>query len=306
MTSSKFLSDQELLNQFQPFVDWDLKIQDVNVISHQEFIPMLEVPQVERSMGIPADGFTFVLKEKTYEPNSDKIIWPQDGSIAFVEEEGKNMKTVLLYISETFEGEKPRDGPMKIALDYTMPLSEFLDMIKDKFEIPRENARRLRNLLDHKLFSRDDLDKSLIDLGYIEGGQRIRFERGRTPLKGGFDINVKYTIFEEGKKHTLCENFIVELHKQVKDYWPNICSTFNLDPSEHHLYEANWHGDPGNRIRHLDQTIEVVGAKPGDNWVIMHDSMGVSQEMLDFEVHFSKSGLPGDQKKIGSVRIHQG
>lgn len=97
----KFLSDQELVTTLQRYADWELKVQDVFVSSHQEFIPLLEVPAVERSMGIPCDSFTFLIKQTVYEPSLSKILWPAQGSLNFVEQEGSSMKTVLLYVADS-------------------------------------------------------------------------------------------------------------------------------------------------------------------------------------------------------------
>lgn len=190
-------------------------------------------------------------------------------------------------------------------MDYDMLLDEMLDLIKAKYEIPKDNARRLRNLYDNRLYSREDMQRSLHQLGYSEGGQRLRFERGRIPQANALDINVKYSVIEGDKKTTRTENFVVELNKPVSFYWQDICAAFGLDPEQHHLYEANWHGDPSGRVRSLETSIEDLGVKQGDNWVIMHESLGVSQDMITYNIYFSRSGLPDAQAKIGAFKIHQ-
>ena len=45
--------------------------------------------------------------------------------------------------------------------------------------------------------------------------------------------------------------------------------------------------------------------KQGDNWVIMHESLGVSQDMITYSVYYSVNGLPSSQGKIGQFKIHQ-
>lgn len=80
------------------------------------------------------------------------------------------MKTVLLHVVDVMQSDATSTAPIKVAMDYDMLLDEMLDLIKAKYEIPKDNARRIRNLFDNRLYSRDDMQKSLHQLGYIEGG----------------------------------------------------------------------------------------------------------------------------------------
>ena len=112
---------------------------------------------MERSMGIPCDSFTFLIKQTVYEPSLNKIIWPSQGSLNFVEQENSSMKTVLLHVADAMQSDETSTAPIKVAMDYDMLLDEMIDLIKTKYEIPKDNARRIRNLFDNRLYSRDDM-----------------------------------------------------------------------------------------------------------------------------------------------------
>lgn len=294
----KFMSDQELVQQLQPFVQWPVTLYDINVIDFGEFRPLVELPVITRSMGVPNDGFKFILKQRALQNMSDKVMFLADGADKFVEE--GSFKSVIITRDDEVV-------PSKLVVDYAkITVEELLTVLKDKFGIPLSQARRLRNLQDNRLLTREDMNKTLFDLGYEEGGQRIRLERGKIPLKGGHNIKVKFDLWHDnGEKTTLTEDFIVYLNQTLDYYIPVICSRFNVDESQYQLYRCNWQDEPTKKIKNIKGTIEDLEIEPNDILRLLHSSMGLSQEMRSYDVYYSESGFPDQLRKVGEVKVNE-
>lgn len=294
----KFMSDQELIEKLQPLVSWPLTLLDISVIDFGEFRPLVELPLITRSMGVPNDDFKFILKQRTIENMNEKIMFVTDGIDNYIEE--GDFKSIIVTREEN-------KIPSKIIVDYgKLTIEELLTVLKDKFGIPLSQARRLRDLQDNRLFTREDMPKTLIELGYVEGSQRIRFENGKIPLKGGHNVKVKYDLWHEnGEKTTLTEDFIVYLNQTLEYYMPVICSRFNVDENEHNMYKCNWQDEAVKKIKHLKGTIEELGIEPNEVLRLMHSSLGLSQEVRSYDIYYSESGFPDEDRLVGEVKINE-
>lgn len=81
-------------------------------------------------------------------------------------------------------------------MDLEWTLTKLLEKIKQWEEVPKETKCRLKNLEKKSLYIREEMDKKLKDLGFEEGGVRIKLEVGDVP--GLEDIVLKVKEYTTG------------------------------------------------------------------------------------------------------------
>ena len=70
-------------------------------------------------------------------------------------------------------------------------LSKLLDKIKEWEGVAEETKCRLKNLEKKSLYIKEEMNKKLKDLGFEEGGLRIKLEIGDVPGLGDIALKVK-------------------------------------------------------------------------------------------------------------------
>lgn len=294
------MNNDELLLHLQPLVDFPLKIVDLNIMHFGEETPLIEIPLITRAQGIPYEHFEIVIKEKDISKLNEQVTIVEEGQTAFFEDE-KTKSLIVSRIMPTGD-----ESTIKMFVDYTMPLEELLFILKDKFDIHQNSSYRLRNLNNDHLYSKLELQKSFIDLGESEGGQRVKLESGKIPLTGEVSVKVKHDVYETtGEKLTITEDFMLYINNRLVDYFEQIEKTFHISMTEYTIYEANWNGEATAKIKNAGLKIEDLKFSNSTTLVLMHNTVGTSAEMRRFTVYFSKSGNPLDVKKIGDIDVHQ-
>ena len=95
-----------------------------------------------------------------------------------------NLTTVLVESDD-------RNGVVRYYVDLDWTLRALIESIKRKLDIDQTSSRRLRKLNGNALFYEEELEQTLRDLQFEEGGIRLGLEFGKFPTYGNLTLKIK-------------------------------------------------------------------------------------------------------------------
>lgn len=203
--------------------------------------------------------------------------------------------------------------PVKFMVDTSITLEALLALLKDYYGIDQGSARRLRDLFTKRLYNKeemslsiDDIRKRVTDGAAGDQGEIIRMEPGPVPKAGSLCCTVKVDIYDErGEKVTLKDEFQFTINDKIEEMFTRACSKLNVDPKEYALYTCNWADEAVKKLKNLDATAESEGFLEDCTLKLLHFSQGMSDEMRTYEIYYSATGFPLDQKLLGKLSINE-
>lgn len=211
-----------------------------------------------------------------------------------------------------FRDDDQNDTGSKFIVKADIDIKALITMLKKYYEIEEESMRRIRDLSNQRLFTKEDLTVTLKEIrskgekGECLVLERIRLERGPIPDRGGFSCKVKLDLVaENGEKIKLTEEFILYLYNTVEEVFTRACSRLNVLPAEYSLYLCNWAEEPTKKLKNLGSTLEQEGILETTIFKLMHNTQGLSDEIRSYEIYYSASGMPDDLKIIGKLSVNE-
>lgn len=162
-------------------------------------------------------------------------------------------------------------------------------------------------LLGNTYFFEDEYRLTLREIpSFLDGGVRLRIERGQTPKRG----NVVLTLRNESKLKTKENPAEVELicdsNVPLVTVKALACEKAGIaDPNAHRLYKTDWMGCPVLQLDREDKALSACHIGDGDVIVLKDTETGIPKDYVKFEVHITKSGAPQDIEVLDIVAVKE-
>ena len=300
----KYANNRQLKELLQGFADWDLTEDDIYIQENWELKSLTEVPFTSRAGGIPKDDFEIILRQSSQIFKTGGLVYIKNDEFA----EDENRGTFLVWTDE-----ESSPGPYKFLAKLEITLEDLLKLLKIHFLMDPASQRRLRDLTSNQLISQEELKKSLREIrdGLFHGeqnlGQRYRLERGTTAKSTLLTATVHLDLFDATDKVKLKSEITFSLNETIGELLEKSCKQFGdkADPEEYSLYTCNWANEASKKLKDSHATAEEEGLHENCALRLIHFTHGMSDEMRTFEVYFSESGFPDEQRLIGKIKINE-
>jgi len=184
-------------------------------------------------------------------------------------------------------------------------LVELIANIKKKLNLPEDSERRLRKLNGNVLFYEEDLPLKLRDLEFIEGGKRLRLERGKTPQFGNLSIRIRNQSKLKKEKDVENLDMIGFPSESLQDLKKRACELLGLEANDHKLYQTDWLEEPVQVFAKEDRNLREAGIKQGELLVLRDKDSPIAKEVLKLNFYVTKTGISDDWEHIGIIQAKE-
>lgn len=189
-------------------------------------------------------------------------------------------------------------------MDLNWTLEELLQNVKLRFGIEKESKWRLRRLAENEEFYQEEQKLSLNQLGFGEGGTRIRIEKGEAPSQGNFNVRVKVRSKDEfdGKiVQVQCSfdktfSFLKEKAREMLGFKPD---------AQLRLFLTDWTEEPVNSITSEQEKrmLRALNIKSGSTVVLSDSEFTIDKDYFFIQVYLTLTGFPSEFQPLSILKI---